>query len=170
MATGDVDVDVETSDLDAVISGLDNLEVMLPPEPSQAAKIWAATWPKLSAVAVAVIGWQLIVWSHWKPDYILPGPWAVGKAFWHGIVDGNLHQAEQGPIAPLGDELGVDAEPPTRAGKRRGISDVSGAGQCQWAARDGVTPCPRLVPMPPDATARGRRGDQARRADNRPPW
>src|SRR3954452_20089597 len=79
--------------LDTVISGLDNLEVALPAEPSKAAKVWSATWPKLTAVAVVIIGWQLIVWSHWKPDYILPGPWTVGKAFWHGVVDGNLLHA-----------------------------------------------------------------------------
>jgi NitT/TauT family transport system permease protein len=80
-------------DLDTVMSGLDNLEVALPPEPSKASKVWAATWPKLTAVAIAILGWQLIVWSHWKPDYILPGPWAVAKAFWHGLVDGNLIHA-----------------------------------------------------------------------------
>src|SRR3954465_3064392 len=80
-------------DLDSVMSGLDNLEVALPPGPSKASRVWAATWPKLTAVAIAVLGWQLIVWSHWKPDYILPGPLAVAKALWHGIVDGNLIHA-----------------------------------------------------------------------------
>src|SRR5438874_1372392 len=76
-----------------LISGLDNLEVELPQEPSRASQIWSAAWPKLTAVVIAVLGWQLIVWSHWKPDYILPGPVAVAKAFWHGLWHGNLLHA-----------------------------------------------------------------------------
>ena len=78
---------------DRLISGLDNLEVDLPNPPSKTRRIWSASWPKLTAVAVAIIGWQLIVWSHWKPDYILPGPWAVAKAFWNGLLHGNLLHA-----------------------------------------------------------------------------
>ncbi|MBA2456408.1 MAG: ABC transporter permease, partial [Nocardioidaceae bacterium] len=37
-------------------------------------KAWAATWPKLLAVGIAIALWQLVVWSGWKPDYLLPGP------------------------------------------------------------------------------------------------
>ena len=38
------------------------------------AVIWAALWPKLLAVAIALGIWQLVVWSGWKPDYVLPPP------------------------------------------------------------------------------------------------
>ncbi len=37
-------------------------------------RIWAATWPKLVAVAMAIGIWQLVVLSGWKPVYVLPGP------------------------------------------------------------------------------------------------
>ena len=37
-------------------------------------RTWRAGWPKLAAGAIVIVAWQLIVWSHWKPEYILPGP------------------------------------------------------------------------------------------------
>jgi NitT/TauT family transport system permease protein len=40
-------------------------------------KLWSNTWPKLVAVAIALGIWQLVVWSGWRPDYVLPGPWPV---------------------------------------------------------------------------------------------
>src|SRR2546423_14088253 len=39
--------------------------------------IWAATWPKLAAAGLGVFVWQCVVWTHWKPEYILPGPGKV---------------------------------------------------------------------------------------------
>ena len=36
--------------------------------------LWAWTWPKLAAIALAVLLWQVVVWSGWKPSYVLPGP------------------------------------------------------------------------------------------------
>jgi len=82
-----------STNTERLISGLDNLEIELPQEPSRTRQVWSAAWPKLTAVAIAILGWQLIVWSHWKPDYILPGPVAVGKAFWEGLLHGNLLHA-----------------------------------------------------------------------------
>ena len=37
-------------------------------------RLWSALWPKLAALAIALFIWQLVVWSGWKPDYVLPGP------------------------------------------------------------------------------------------------
>jgi NitT/TauT family transport system permease protein len=45
--------------------------------------VWSATWPKVAAVAIALGIWQLVVWSGWKPEYVLPGP---GKV-WQELVD-----------------------------------------------------------------------------------
>lgn len=39
-----------------------------------AARAWAATWPKLAAVVLVVVAWQVVVWSGWRPVYVLPGP------------------------------------------------------------------------------------------------
>src|ERR1700692_3012168 len=35
---------------------------------------WSGSSPKLAAVALALALWQLVVWSAWRPDYVLPGP------------------------------------------------------------------------------------------------
>jgi NitT/TauT family transport system permease protein len=40
-------------------------------------RLWAGLWPKLAAIALIVAVWQVVVWSGWKPDYILPGPLPV---------------------------------------------------------------------------------------------
>ncbi|MGC4744385.1 ABC transporter permease [Micromonospora sp. DT201] len=65
---------------DAEISGLDALEIAgRDKEASRGARIWAATWPKLAALAIAIAAWQFVVWSGWKPPYSLPGPLEVGR-------------------------------------------------------------------------------------------
>lgn len=78
--------------LDAELSGLDQLEMALPPRPSRLARVWAAVWPKLTAVALALIIWQLVVWSGWKPEYALPGPRKVWDAFFDNF-DNNMSAA-----------------------------------------------------------------------------
>jgi NitT/TauT family transport system permease protein len=55
------------------LSGLDALESST----RAPRRIWSQTWPKLAAVALALVIWQAVVWSHWKPDYALPGPTTV---------------------------------------------------------------------------------------------
>jgi NitT/TauT family transport system permease protein len=50
--------------------------------PSRVRKLWSALWPKLLAVGLFVGGWQIIVWSGWKPEYALPSPFTVFKTFW----------------------------------------------------------------------------------------
>ena len=60
--------------LDAELSGLDALELPVARSRSRGARAWAVVWPKLLAVAIFLFLWQAIVWSRWKPDYLLPGP------------------------------------------------------------------------------------------------
>ena len=81
MATTENGDATRTDLLDQELSGLDHLETALPPRRSPAARIWAAAWPKLLAVAIVLIVWQLVVWSGWKPEYVLPGPRAVWDSF-----------------------------------------------------------------------------------------
>lgn len=81
---------------DAEITGLDALEIAgRDKEVSRGARIWAATWPKLAALAIAIAAWQLVVLSGWKPPYSLPGPLEVGRELveqaqgpqlWDGLV------------------------------------------------------------------------------------
>jgi NitT/TauT family transport system permease protein len=62
--------------------GLDRLELALPQRKSRASRIWFVLWPKVAAVALFFLVWQCIVWSGWKPEYLLPGPAEVlGKLF-----------------------------------------------------------------------------------------
>jgi NitT/TauT family transport system permease protein len=35
---------------------------------------WSATWPKLLAVAIALVAWELVYLSGVKPDFLLPSP------------------------------------------------------------------------------------------------
>jgi NitT/TauT family transport system permease protein len=46
-------------------------------DPGLAGRAWGATWPKLAAIGLVLGIWQLVVWSGWKPDYVLPGPLPV---------------------------------------------------------------------------------------------
>ncbi|GAA0541434.1 ABC transporter permease [Paractinoplanes ferrugineus] len=78
------------------VSGLDALE--LGPQTDRGTlgrRIWRNTWPKLMAIAIVVLLWQIVVWSKWKPDYVLPGPGTVfgdlGDVlktgdFWDGVL------------------------------------------------------------------------------------
>ncbi len=49
--------------------------------PSRLARIWSVLWPKLLAAAMFLGIWQLVVWSGWRPEYLLPSPATVAKAF-----------------------------------------------------------------------------------------
>ncbi|MEV4821220.1 ABC transporter permease [Micromonospora sp. NPDC049274] len=85
-----------TARSDAEISGLDALEIAgQEKEASRVARLWAATWPKLAALAIAVGIWQVVVWSGWKDPWALPGPgpvfsdladYALSSALWDGLA------------------------------------------------------------------------------------
>lgn len=49
----------------------------------------SAVWPKLVAVAVVIVIWQLIVYSRWQPSFVLPGPAVVAENLVHQL-DGTL--------------------------------------------------------------------------------
>ena len=69
--------DLTSTELREQQRGLDKLELALPQRKSQARRIWSAVWPKVAAVALAVFIWQLVVWSGWKSEVILPAPATV---------------------------------------------------------------------------------------------
>src|ERR1700684_3496544 len=78
------------------IVGLDKLELGGAPQqrgPGRVAKsIWAAAWPKLLAVAIVLILWQLVVSTGWK-SYVLKGPTVVLPTLWHLMHTRLLWQA-----------------------------------------------------------------------------
>ena len=71
--------------LEAELAGLDALELAVPARRSRASRLWAATWPKLGAIAIALLLWQIVVWSGWKPEYVLPGPVEVFRTLFENI-------------------------------------------------------------------------------------
>ncbi|MFI1989688.1 ABC transporter permease [Actinoplanes sp. NPDC020271] len=77
------------------VSGLDALEL----EPKKdkgrlGLRIWNSAWPKLLAIAIVVLAWELVYLAEWKPAYVFPSPldvWATFKdlltepKFWDGV-------------------------------------------------------------------------------------
>jgi NitT/TauT family transport system permease protein len=77
------------------LAGLDALELAVDPQASRLARFWSATWPKLAATFLALFIWQVVVWTHWKPDYVLPGPTVVLRRFWDELMDGTVFDASR---------------------------------------------------------------------------
>ena len=61
--------------------------------PDRGRRLWLATWPKLAAIALALLIWQAVVWSGWKPEYILPSPLTVFDRLGELIADGTVADA-----------------------------------------------------------------------------
>jgi len=49
------------------------------------AKLWPVVWPKIVAVAFFIAGWQALVWTHWKPEYLIPSPFTVFDQLFHDL-------------------------------------------------------------------------------------
>jgi NitT/TauT family transport system permease protein len=59
------------------LSALDQLESAPRPQRRLPLRLWRGAWPRLAAVAIALVAWQLVALSGWRPDYLLPGPLPV---------------------------------------------------------------------------------------------
>jgi NitT/TauT family transport system permease protein len=69
----------------AVDTMIDTVLIAEPTHKPAAGKAWAVVWPKLVAVAIFIGGWQLVVWSGWKPEYVIPSPFTVFNALFHDL-------------------------------------------------------------------------------------
>jgi NitT/TauT family transport system permease protein len=76
--------------LNEELAGLDALELADRTHVSRGRRAWSATWPKLAAVVIALGLWQVVVWSGWRPDYVLPGPAAVFGELRDELTNGTL--------------------------------------------------------------------------------
>jgi NitT/TauT family transport system permease protein len=56
------------------VAGLDALEAALPRRRRRLRRAFSAAWPQVAAVGIALAAWQVLVWTGWRPDYLLPGP------------------------------------------------------------------------------------------------
>ena len=79
--------------LDEELAGLDALELAGAQRRGSGARLWSAAWPKLGAIVLAMLAWQLVVWSGWKPEFVLPPPGPVFEEMWRGLTDGSLVEA-----------------------------------------------------------------------------
>ena len=78
---------------DQALQGLDNLELAPPRQDRRGArlgrKVWAAAWPKVLAIALVVVIWQLVHITGWK-HLVLKGPGTVLSELWqmaqHGLI------------------------------------------------------------------------------------
>ena len=83
-------LDVRSDQLQEELAGIDALELADRTRISRGRRVWRATWPKLAAIAFALAAWQLIVWSGWRPEYVLPGPAKVFAELWDQLTSGQL--------------------------------------------------------------------------------
>jgi NitT/TauT family transport system permease protein len=79
--------------LAAELTGLDALEQEEQARPSVARRAWSGLWPKLTAAVLFLGIWQLVVWTGWKPDYVLPGPVTVVPRFVEELGEAETWQA-----------------------------------------------------------------------------
>ena len=70
-----------TSSLHSDLAGLDALETHVTSRPPWPRRAWRATWPKLIALGLILLVWEIAVWTHWKP-FILQTPRAVAVQLW----------------------------------------------------------------------------------------
>ena len=91
MPTTELDPHNAANDLE--VAGLDHLQLDDDGQPSFGARLWSAAWPKIGAVGIALLLWQAVVWSGWKREDILPGPWRVFQALGDGVADGSIPRA-----------------------------------------------------------------------------
>src|SRR5262245_16616045 len=77
----------------AELAGLDALEADATHEATALGRFWSALWPKLAAVGLALLVWQIVVWTNWKPTYVLPGPRQVFPRLWDLVRTGSFWRA-----------------------------------------------------------------------------
>ncbi len=61
--------------------------------PGLGRRLWLLTWPKLAAIALALLIWQVVVWTGWREEYVLPSPPTVFKRLGELIADGTILDA-----------------------------------------------------------------------------
>jgi NitT/TauT family transport system permease protein len=81
---------------DTTLAGLDALDLAPASAGTDASerarRIWAAVWPKLAAIALVWVVWELIHLTGWK-KFVLPGPGVTLSNLWHQAQTGLLWHA-----------------------------------------------------------------------------
>ena len=79
--------------LDADLRGLDALDTPIVDQVRPGQRMWSAVWPKLLAVGIVLAGWQLVVWSGWRPTYVIPPPATVLAELGDLVTTGRFWEA-----------------------------------------------------------------------------
>ncbi|HZA78116.1 MAG TPA: ABC transporter permease [Acidimicrobiales bacterium] len=85
--------DIDTRAHDQELAGLDLLELAGADIESRGRRVWRAAWPKLAALVLGIGIWQVVVWSGWRPDYVLAPPRDAWDDLWGYGTDGTLTTA-----------------------------------------------------------------------------
>jgi len=75
------------------LAGLDALELAGRQRGGIAGRIWAQLWPILSAVAIVVVVWQLVVMAGFWPEYVFAGPATTFEELGRRIGEGEFYTA-----------------------------------------------------------------------------
>lgn len=75
------------------LRGLDRLDLPLRPRADRLRSIWSGLWPKLAAIGIVLLVWQIVVWARLRPEYVLPGPIPVLERLAQDIVSSDLPRA-----------------------------------------------------------------------------
>lgn len=75
------------------LTGLDALDAAGPPaREAWLRRAWRATWPKLAALALILLVWQIAVWVHYRST-IVQTPGDVARQLWHLLGTSSFWQA-----------------------------------------------------------------------------
>ncbi len=75
------------------LAGLDHLEAAPSPDGARRRRWWVALWPKLVAVGVVLLIWQILIWREWKPEYVFASPEAVFSRLWDDMQTAEFWKA-----------------------------------------------------------------------------
>ena len=86
-------VDVARQELDVTLAGLDALELAAAGREGRVVRFWRSAWPKVAAIALAIFLWQCVIWSGWKPKFVLAPPSEAFRDLWDLVADGTMTKA-----------------------------------------------------------------------------
>jgi NitT/TauT family transport system permease protein len=79
--------------LNRELAGLDALELGGGTGRRLLQRTWSAAWPMLTAVVIALLAWQAVVWSGWKEPWVLPGPRDTFPVLWDQVTSSRFWKA-----------------------------------------------------------------------------
>jgi len=55
--------------------------------------LWLLTWPKVAAIALTLLLWQVVVWTGWREEFVLPSPPTVFARLGELVAEGTVTDA-----------------------------------------------------------------------------